>query len=318
MRRTKRLVCAILALVMLLGVLPVTASAAGEVKEAIGIVTASALRLRSSASTSSDVVAIAYRGDYVVILSQEGDWYKVIYNLEVGYMHSDYLTVKEKENVELGYGVINTSSNVNVRSKPNTSSGVVAKAAPGEKAYIIGFNCGWYKVIFNGVTGYIRSDLLKLTEIPYENTGSSNEPKYFLNGDPIGSGASTPSYSAGEAIVAKAKQYMGVPYVWGGTSPSGFDCSGFVQYVLKACGYSVNRTASAQLENGTPVSYSDLKPGDLVFFERTYNTSKPASHVGIYIGNGQFIHAATGGVMISSLSSSYYASRYTTARRVWG
>lgn len=321
MKRTKRLVCAILALVMMLTILPVSASAADDVKDAIGIVTASALRLRSSASTSSSTVATAYKGDYVVVLSQEGSWYKVIYNLKVGYMHADYLTVKERENVELGYGKVDASA-VNIRSKPTTSSSVVAKATRGEKAFIIGFNCGWYKVHFDGKTGYIRSDLLELTEIPYENTGSKNDPKYFINGDPISGSnnsgsASTPDYSAGEAIVAKAKQYIGVPYVWGGTSPSGFDCSGFVQYVMKACGYSINRTASAQLNNGTPVAYADLQPGDLVFFERTYNTSSPASHVGIYIGNGQFIHASTGGVCISNLSANYYASRYTTARRVW-
>lgn len=318
MNSRKRIVSILLILATLMSFLVMTTGASEDIKTAIGIVDASALRLRAKANTDSDVVAVAYDKDYVVVLEAAGDWYKVIYNLREGYMHSDYLIVKEKENVELGYGKVNASV-VNVRSKPNTGSSVVAKLSAGDKAYIIGFNCGWYKVKIDGENGYIRSDLLDLTEIPYENTGSENKPKYFKNGDPInsdsGSGSSSSS-SKGEAIVAKAKQYLGVPYVWGGSSPSGFDCSGFTQYVMRACGYSINRTASAQLSNGTSVSYSKLKPGDLVFFKNTYTTSAPASHVGIYVGDGKFIHAGNSGIEITSLSNDYYASRYLCARRI--
>jgi cell wall-associated NlpC family hydrolase len=108
---------------------------------------------------------------------------------------------------------------------------------------------------------------------------------------------------------------MGVPYVWGGTSPSGFDCSGFTQYVFRQCGYSINRTAAAQYSNGSYVSYDSLQAGDLVFFANTYAASG-ITHVGIYIGGGQFIHCANGGVKISSLSESYYSSRYYGARRI--
>ena len=133
----------------------------------------------------------AYRNDYVVILESEGDWYKVIYNLREGYMHSDYLTVKERENVELGYGEVNTYL-VNLRSGPTTSSEILDQLAEGEDAYIIGFNCGWYKVQYNGSTGYIRSDLVDLTEIPYENTGSSSSPKYFAGETPSAAPLTSP------------------------------------------------------------------------------------------------------------------------------
>lgn len=109
-------------------------------------------------------------------------------------------------------------------------------------------------------------------------------------------------------------QYLGTPYVWGGTTPSGFDCSGFTRYVYKQLGYTLSRTAGQQLGNGYAVS--SLQPGDLVFFDNTYATSAAASHVGIYIGNNQFVHAASGGVKVTSLSDSYYASRYIGARRI--
>ena len=116
-------------------------------------------------------------------------------------------------------------------------------------------------------------------------------------------------------IISTSMQYMGVPYVFGGTSPIyGFDCSGYVQYVFAQAGISLPRTADAQFEVGTPISTTDLLPGDAVFFT-TYTYG--ASHVGIYIGDGNFIHASSSrGVTISSLSSSYYSTHYIGARRM--
>lgn len=115
-------------------------------------------------------------------------------------------------------------------------------------------------------------------------------------------------------IISSAMDYMGVPYVFGGTSPYGFDCSGYVQYVFAHAGISLPRTADVQYEEGTPVSTAELVPGDLVFFT-TYTYG--ASHVGIYVGDGNFIHASSSrGVTISSLSEAYYSSRYIGARRI--
>lgn len=111
-----------------------------------------------------------------------------------------------------------------------------------------------------------------------------------------------------------ASRYIGTPYVYGGTSTSGFDCSGYTQRVYKDLGYSLNRTSSSQYQQGSAVSKSNLQPGDLVF----YNTSgSGVSHVGIYIGDGKFIHSATSsGVSVSRLSESYWASRYVGAKRI--
>lgn len=117
------------------------------------------------------------------------------------------------------------------------------------------------------------------------------------------------------SILSKAAQYLHTPYVWGGTSPRGFDCSGFVQYVYRQCGYSLPRVASDQAAAGRKVSRSDLKPGDLVYF----SSGGEINHIGIYVGNGKFIHSSSpssGGVIYSSLSESYYAARYAGATRI--
>jgi cell wall-associated NlpC family hydrolase len=114
-------------------------------------------------------------------------------------------------------------------------------------------------------------------------------------------------------VTHTALRYVGVPYVWGGTSFNGVDCSGFVQAVFEHNGIELPRTADSQYEAGRPVKMSDLQPGDVVFFE-TYTAG--ASHVGIYLGNGRFVHASSSnGVRVDVLSEDYYASRYLGARR---
>ena len=116
------------------------------------------------------------------------------------------------------------------------------------------------------------------------------------------------------SIVSASMNYIGVPYVFGGTSPYGFDCSGYVQYVFAKAGISIPRTADVQYDFGTPISTTDLVSGDLVFFS-TYTYG--ASHVGIYLGDNQFIHASSSrGVTIDSLGSSYWSSHYIGARRI--
>lgn len=123
------------------------------------------------------------------------------------------------------------------------------------------------------------------------------------------------SHALGEKIVHKALAYLGDPYVWGGTSPSGFDCSGFTQYVFKQFGIDIPRTAAAQATVGTYVDKADLQPGDLVFFD---TMGDGISHVGIYIGQGKFINAASTDVEIDYINNPYYwSSRYVTARSLF-
>ena len=119
--------------------------------------------------------------------------------------------------------------------------------------------------------------------------------------------------SSTSLIIRNAMSLIGIRYSFGGSSRSGFDCSGYTQYVFRGSGVSLPRTSYAQFGVGSAVSKSQLHPGDLVFFT-TYASG--ASHVGIYIGGGSFIHASNSGVRTTSLNDSYYASHYVGARRV--
>lgn len=297
-------VCAVL-LVSLLCSFALFSSAA-ELKTAVGIVTASGgLRLRSEANTSSRILATAHRGDTVVIIARVGDWFRVNYNLQTGYMYAGYLNVREKENVELGVGSVDASL-VNLRSDPSTAATALAQLAAGEKVSIFGFNCGWYKVRCNSFVGYLRSDLVALTEKPYENFGVTSGS----------TGTADFGRTTGRQLADYAKQFVGYPYIYGGSSPSGFDCSGFMQYVFAQFGYTINRTATAQLNDGVSVGCDEMQPGDIVYF----GYGSTATHVGMYIGDGQFVHAQNSatGVVVSSLSESYYASRYLCAHRITG
>ena len=159
-------------------------ASATELKIGIGIVETSGLRLRAAASTDSDILANAAYGDNVVIIRESGDFYLVDYNLQIGYMAKQYITFKDRENIDLGYGEVEDAS-VNMRSTPSSDGDLVAQLGTGDKAYIIGLNCGWYKVQYNGQTGYVRSDLLSLTQAPSTNSAG---------------GSAAPSVSVGQQI----------------------------------------------------------------------------------------------------------------------
>lgn len=135
----------------------------------------------------------------------------------------------------------------------------------------------------------------------------------FGNGGYGSSAGTAASSGLAQRLLGIASQYEGVPYVFGGTSPSGFDCSGFTRYVYSAVGVNLPRMADEQYGVGNDVSMSNLAPGDLVFFS-TY--APGVSHVGIYIGNNQFINASNDGVSVASLNSSYWSSHYVGAKRV--
>ena len=210
------------------------------------------------------------------------------------------------------------SSSVNVRQEANTSSTIVTTITLNTEVQVYSEENGWSKVKVNAVEGYISSSLLSNTkqETSRSQTTSRKTSSTKANTSKKTTTATTnvPASGNGSAIVATAKQYLGYKYVYGGSSPStGFDCSGFTSYVFKQHGISLSRTAAGQYSNGVAVSRSNLQPGDLVMFGKSSIT-----HVAIYIGGGQIIHASTPstGVRIDSLSTGYYNNNYYGARRI--
>ena len=223
---------------------------------------------------------------------------------------------KKSEKTSKTYYVKGTS--VNARSEANKSSSVVKKFDTNDKVTVTGEDGDWYIVDINGKKAYIQKSLLssKKVETTSRSSNSLTENNEENNVEEQKEETTTETNKSADAIVAYAKTFQGYPYVYGSNGPSSFDCSGFVQYVYKHFGYSLSRSSKTQANDGVAVSKSNLQPGDILIFKNTAKTE--IGHVGIYIGNGQFIHASNPktGVTISSLSSASYQQRYVTARRI--
>ena len=206
--------------------------------------------------------------------------------------------------VETYNATMYTTTAVNARdrwTKESPSYGVLAIYT----AVTVTGKCsnGWYQVKYNGHTAYIAGDYLSTESGGHSVGGGSTS-----GGTSSGSGTATD-------IANFAMSFVGYSYVWGGMSPStGFDCSGLMYYVLTQYGYSMKRVANDQMTQGTAISRDNLQVGDLVFF----GYGSYANHVGMYIGNGNFVHASTPstGVRVNSLNETYYNTRYIGARRI--
>lgn len=204
-----------------------------------------------------------------------------------------------------------TASSLNVRSGSGTSFTILARIPNGAKVTILGSTKDWYKVSTSGGTvGWVCS-----TYVAVSNSAAGNSN--VSRGDVSAPQANT-STALSQQVVTYAKKFLGVKYVYGGSTPSGFDCSGFVKYVYNHFGISIERVAANQAQQGTKVSKPDLRAGDLVFFD-TDGGHNYINHVGMYIGNGQFIHASSGSsahrVVISDLTKGFYADAFMTAKR---
>jgi len=209
------------------------------------------------------------------------------------------------------------TTSLNLRYSPSFTGGVAAVVPPGTIVLITGTpKSGFYPVNWDGLKGYMYTSYLSKTSAGLSDRGgsASDGGSDDSSGDSGNSGGGS---KTGNSIVSYAMQYKGYPYVWATHGPGSFDCSGFTYWVvLNVLGINIGAGLWTQVAAGTPVSRNALQPGDLVFFQNTYTWG--LSHVGIYIGNGQFIHAEneSTGVTISSLSSQYYASRWYGAVRL--
>jgi N-acetylmuramoyl-L-alanine amidase len=286
------------------------------------------VNVREGPGLDYDVKGAASPGAKVQIVDIEGHWCKVkLPSGQYGWVAGWTLDFSKGEEVtaevagrqvDVRVGWV-ARDEVNLRAGPGTNHKELGEVAKGTEVVILDKAGSWYKVaLSNGDTGYMASWLIDTREeriARKEAGGATAQPTRVARRYPEGG---NPPYEAGTggSIVETAMAYRGAPYRRGGTTSRGFDCSGFVQHVMDKHGVSVSHDSRALFNQGTPVSRENLKPGDVVFFENTYRSG--ISHVGIYIGNGQFIHASNsrGNVKVSDLDSDYYRPRYVGARRM--
>lgn len=298
-----------------------------------GWVNVSALNVRSGAGTGSSIIGSLSTGDKVSGTLQNG-WLKINYNGQVAYVSANCLsntevkkpvvekkqennTPAKQENTvqsQAYTGWVNTAA-LNVRSGASTSYSIIGSYTMGDKVSGQLAN-GWLKVNYNGRSGYISANLLSSKEVAKPQQVVENNKS---NNNAIGqqTATQTPQASAsGQAAANIARQFVGYPYVWGGASPSGFDCSGLVYYAYKQIGVNLNRNSAAQFSNGYSVGINNLKPGDLVFF----NQSGSIDHVGMIVDyNGNYVHAVSPGVgvQIGNIYNSWSQRVFAGARRIF-
>ena len=271
--------------------------------------TTAGLNVRTGPSTSYAKIATLSYGQSVNVLSTSNGWSKINYNGSTGYVSSQYLqstkpSSSSSSETSQTVKYVNTTSGLNMRTGPATSYAKITTIAYGQSVNVLSTSNGWSKINYSGSTGYVSSQYLQSTKP--SSSSSSN------------SGSTSVSSSA-SSVIAYAKTLLGKPYVWGAQGPNSFDCSGFTYYVFKnKAGIVLPRTSSSQSKYGTSVSWSNLKAGDLMFFDTNGANNGQVSHVGLYIGNGQMIHASSSQrkIVITSVNTSYYKNAFVNARRV--
>ncbi len=287
------------------GALAVTFSLTAASALYAGETTASNLNVRSS--PNGTVIGTLPYGSKVAVISNSTEWYQIGYDGQTAYVSGTYVNWIPDCEFDLGTGVIQCSTTVNFRSLPNTSSQVLASLTNGQKVDVIGIAQGWYKVEVDGAKGFVSADYLSLS-------GGQQADKSTVTGSTT---VTTSDAATGirQQIIDFAAQFLGTPYLYGGSSPeTGFDCSGFTSYVYKNVVCEIARTSSQQRATTKNITMEELLPGDLVFF----GSGDTVSHVGIYVGNGQFIHSPHTGSVVKydSLDTGSYNTRFICGGRV--
>lgn len=268
----------------------------------------------------------------IEVESEVNGWSYIMTGDIKGWVRTDKIVEKEvsepEENTSSQKTGYISGNSVSLREEAESSSKAILKLLKNTKINVLSEDNGWAKVEYNGNIGYVstkyisdkkvtvtsRSSEVRTSEEKKE-TATKKESTESTTKTETKTEVAKDSSAKGSEIVAFAKKYLGSKYVYGGSSPSGFDCSGFTSYVYKNFGYSLTRTSSGQSSQGKAVSKSELQPGDLVCFSKS-SGSKKIGHVGIYIGEGKFIHAANArkGVIISNLTGSGFY--FVKARRI--
>ncbi len=277
---------------------------------------------------NSNTINILENDVTVEVATEVNGWSYVTSDNCEGWIRTEKLKDTSAKN-KIGY--INTNS-VNFREKPDLSGKVISALSRNAEVEIIEENNGWIKIEYKGNVGYVGTKYVSDSKIQTTSRSSASRRAKTTKTKtkaitkttetvvedtlPVKTEVESQSSSANTSeIVSYAKKYLGYRYIHGGNTPSGFDCSGFTQYVYKHFGYSLSRSSSSQAGNGVAVGRANLRQGDIVCFSGSKN-SKKISHVGIYIGGGKFIHAANSrkGVITSNVEGDGYF--YVCARRI--
>lgn len=281
---------------------PTAAQTCGYTNLGMSVISSGNLNIRQEASTDSEVVGILTNHNACELLEDAGDWYKVTSGKVTGYVSKQYLvTGDEAESIAeqeiKTVATVNTET-LNVRAEKSTEAAVLSQVGNSEAFTVNSVADGWVEISVDDSVGYISQDYVTLAQaLPTAKT--IEQVKY-------GDGVSDVRAS----VVSYALQFVGNRYVWGGTSlENGIDCSGFTMRILGKYGVSLPHSSKAQPSCGTKISASDAKPGDLFF----YGSGRSISHVAIYIGNGQIVHASNkrDGIKVSN---AYYRNPICVAR----
>lgn len=281
---------------------PTAAQTCGYTNLGMSVISSGNLNIRQEASTDSEVVGILTNHNACELLEDAGDWYKVTSGKVTGYVSKQYLvTGDEAESIAeqeiKTVATVNTET-LNVRAEKSTDAAVLSQVGNSEAFTVNSVADGWVEISVDDSVGYISQDYVTLAQaLPTAKT--IEQVKY-------GDGVSDVRAS----VVSYALQFVGNRYVWGGTSlENGIDCSGFTMRILGKYGVSLPHSSKAQPSCGTKISASDAKPGDLFF----YGSGSSISHVAIYIGNGQIVHASNkrDGIKVSN---AFYRSPICVAR----
>lgn len=263
------------------------------------VITGDDVNFRKGPSTDYASLGKLNKGYKVEYISETNSWSKVKYNGQTGYVYSKYVAqTSTTSNTQVKY--VNCTS-LNVRSGPGTSYSIIKSISTNTKVEVISTNNGWSKIKEGSTTGYVSA---KYLSDPQTSSSTSSN--------------TTSTSTSASKLVSYAKSLLGKPYVWGAQGPSSFDCSGFTYYVFKNCAnITLPRTSVDQSTYGITVSKSNLKVGDLVFFDTDGANDGNVSHVGIYIGSNQFIHSSsTKGKVVISDFTNYYNNAFVRAKRV--
>jgi len=265
------------------------------------------LNVRSGEGTNYAKVGSIANGASVTIVSNDGDWLHIQAGSIDGYVASQYVKIGATQSTTssgTSYGTRYVGGQVgtlNVRSGPGTNYSKIGSLVSLTPVTVVDKSGDWAKINYNGSTGWVLPVYLDI-QMP---TLSSRSGGGSVDGARL-------------AVYASSSKFLGIPYKYGGASLSGFDCSGFTMYVYAQFGISLPHNAAAQYGYGVAVAKADLQPGDLVFFTSSSSGTGGIGHVGIYIGNGQFVDAHTYGqpLGISNLNDASYVKRYVGARRI--